>query len=119
MPRLPSALALGLRLTLASALTTRCGRIARRWPVRILRILPQLLNELRQLLAQVGDAPLELRDPRVLGSELRIPTGERLLELRDPLIPPILRHRIAASPNGGRMESGKFLWNDLEHLRGP
>ena len=52
--------------------------------MRVTRILPQLLDELRQLLAQLGDAPLELRDPRVLGGELSIPLGERPLELRDP-----------------------------------
>ena len=43
-----SALALGLRLAFASALTTRRRRIARWWPVRISRILTEFLGELCQ-----------------------------------------------------------------------
>ena len=92
MPWLSSALALGLRLAFASALTTRRRRIARWWPVRISRILTEFLGELCQPRAQIGDTLLELRDPRVPGGELRIAVGQRSLELRNPLIPPVLRH---------------------------
>jgi len=43
--------------------------------MRVTRILPQLLDQLRPLLAQLCDAPLELCDSRVLGSELLITLG--------------------------------------------
>ena len=112
MAGLCAALALGLRLALASTLTTGSRRIARRRPVRISRILPQLLEDLRQLLAQLGDALLELRDPRVFG-------GECGLQLRDPLIPPVLRHGCVASLIDGQMESENYLWSNLEDLREP
>jgi hypothetical protein len=76
--------------------------------VRILRILPQPLGELRQARAQLGDTLLELRDPRVLGSIPRFTGSERGFQLRDPLIPPVLRHGCMASPIGAQMESEIF-----------
>ena len=112
MAGLRTALALGLRLALASTLTTGSRRIARWRQVRISSILPQPPEDLRQLLAQLGHALLELRDPRVLG-------GECGLRLRNLLVPPVLRHGCVASPIDGQMESENYLWINLEDLREP
>jgi hypothetical protein len=111
MPGLRAPLALGLRLALAPTLPACRRWIARRWPVGVSRILPQPLEYLRELLAQLGDALLELRAPRVLGDDCG-------LQLRDSLVPPVLRHGCVASPSGAQMESENFLWSNLAHLRG-
>lgn len=92
MARLRTALALRLQLAFASALTPGRRGITRRPPVGISRILPQLLGELRELLAQLGDALLQLRDPRALGSIARLAGSKRCLELGNSLIPPVPRH---------------------------
>jgi len=83
---LASALALALRLVLASLSVS--GRVRRRGPMRVLRVLAQLLEQLRHLPLQGCGLLLQLANPRVPGPELR-------LQLCDALVPPVLGHERA------------------------
>jgi hypothetical protein len=60
-------------------------RVARRRPMRVARVLTQLLRELPQPLLELRDARVLLRDARVSSRELRF-------ELCDPVVSPIALH---------------------------
>jgi hypothetical protein len=68
----------------------RC--VTRRRPMRVARVLTQLLGELRQSLFQLSDAPILIRDARGLLGDARILRRELRFEFGDPIVSPIALH---------------------------
>src|SRR5450432_3757196 len=118
MPRLPAALARLPSLLLRSfSLSPLLWSVTRRRPMRITRVLTQLLGELSQPLLQLSDAPILLGDARGLLGDGRILRREFCLKLCDPIVSPIALH----DPPHDRVAAGwkalSNLWSKVDHLR--
>jgi hypothetical protein len=69
-----------------TGLTRAAGRIARRWQVRVTRILRQLLGELGDLLGQRYHRRHQRRDLLLEHNNLGVLRRDDDFELRDPLL---------------------------------
>ena len=93
MPWLAAALArLPSLLLLIFSLSPLVWSVTRRRPMRIARVLTQLLGELSQSLLQLSDAHILRGDAHGLLGDARILRRELCLELGDPIVSPIALH---------------------------
>src|SRR5258708_4189372 len=95
MPRLATALTrLPSLLLLVFPLSPLLRCVTRRRPMRVARVLPELLGELGQPFFQLADAPVLLRDARRLRGDDHIFRRQLCLELRDPIVSPVALHEL-------------------------
>ena len=83
--------------------------------MRVARVAPDFLEQLRDLLGQRRNLRLELRDPHVTRGELGILARKLALQFGDSRVAPVRGHE-PQSPIRVRMESAKKKMERYESL---